>query len=117
MNYITASTFTLDYTIPISAASESVLTQYHLEVCNTSLGTKKNVAAASITAAQAATVDPVFAGATGTVSFTGVPVPNDGSYLLNVIYADNADLDSAGFKTVGSSFVLKVAALTTVTIP
>lgn len=117
MNYVSGSTFTLDYTIPISAASESILGQYHVEVCNTSLGTKKNVAAASITPAQAATLSPVFAGATGVVSFTGIPVPNEGSYLLNVIYADNADLDSAGFKTVGSCFVLKVAVLTTVSIP
>ena len=107
MNYVTASTITLSYVIPVALYTNSVALQYHLEVNNVSTGVKKNIAAGTVVAAT--TTVP------GSVAFTAIPTPTDGSYIMDVYYADNADLDAASITKVGTAHAHKVTAVGAVT--
>lgn len=111
MSYINASTITVVHTIPVARIAEVTATRYHLEVYDKGAvtPTKTNVAAASLIAP---TTGPDVA---GSVTFTGVPTPSEGSYSFKVFYASNADLDVASFEQVGSGTTKRIAIVTTVT--
>ena len=113
MNYITAASIGLNFTIPAVQYANATLTQYHLEVHCLATGVRKNVAAATVTAA-IAPVEGVNAGTPGLVTFTSVPTASLGAYTFKVFYEDNADLDTAGMTCVGRVTAHRVTVITTV---
>ena len=115
MNYITAASITLTYTITPAQAANSVLAQYHVEAHDLTTGIRKNVAAATVTAAIAPVVG-VSAGTPGSVSFTGVPTVSTGAHAFKVFYADAADLDTAGMTLLGGTLARKIGAVSTIAL-
>ena len=100
MDYVTATTITCTYTIPASKYLNSVGLQYHAEIFNVNSGIKTNVEHSAITPA---TIDTP-----GSVTFTNIPTPDIGVYMLSIYYATSDNLDIASMTKVGMAYCQKV---------
>lgn len=109
MNYVTADSISLVYSIP-KGSTKNTADQYHIEVHNVSTGTKAIVNTPTVVAATA--------DASGTATFGAVSLPNVGAYLITVFYAGSADLDAAAVsvESLATTSVYKVAAVTSIVV-
>ena len=109
MNYVTADSISLVYSIP-KGSTKNTAAQYHIEVHNVSTGTKAIVNSPTVVAATA--------DANGTASFASVSLPNTGAYLITVFYANPADLDATNVsvESLATTSVYKVAAVTSIAV-
>lgn len=114
MNYVSGSSVNLTYVVPVASIAQVTAANYHCEVHNVSTGVKRNFAAGNVIAPTAPTV-AVPAGVAGSVAFTGLATPTDGTYILDVYYADAAGLDAASMTKVGSTYVHRVTPVSAVT--
>lgn len=100
MDYVTAATITCTHTIPPSKYLDDVGLRYHAEIFNVSSGVRTNVEHSSITPATITTP--------GSVTFTNIPTPIVGVYILSIYYATSADLDVSSMTKVGMAYCQKV---------
>ena len=107
MNYTTATSISVVYAIPKGSVNNTA-DNYHLEVRNISAGTKSMVSGASVVAATSTAV--------GSTTFSSVSLPNDGTYLIEVCYSNNGDLDSAVVTALTSTSIYKITSVSSITV-
>ncbi len=107
MNYTTATSISVAYVIPKGSVNNTA-DNYHLEVRNISAGTRSMVSGASVVAATSTTV--------GSATFSGVSLPNDGTYLIEICYSNSGDLDGAVVTALTSTSVYKITSVSSITV-
>ena len=91
MRFVTAGSVNVVYTIPPLRAHQSDAARYHLEIKNIEAGTE--VIVNNPTVVPAVGPNMSSSGTPGSVTFTGVSVPNPGLHVAKVMYANSVDLD------------------------